>query len=48
METYKPYTPPCIDIVKVELESTVLEGSYRLLGTTGTQNLDEDDNDFVW
>ena len=48
METYKPYTPPCIDIVKVELESAVLEGSYRLSGTTGTQNLDEDDEEFVW
>jgi hypothetical protein len=46
--TYKPYSAPCIEVVDVVLESTVLEGSYRLLGTTGTQNLDEDDNDFVW
>ena len=45
--TYKPYTTPCIEVVEVVLESTVLQSS-TVNNSTSITNLDEDDNDFVW
>ena len=47
METYKPYTTPCIEVVDVVLESTVLQPS-TVSNSTSITNLDEDDEEFVW
>ena len=46
--TYKPYAAPCIEVVDVVLESTVLEPSTVSLGKSSITNLDEDDEEFVW
>ena len=44
--TYKPYSAPCIEVVDVVLESTVLEFSTHI--DSKNSDLDEDDEEFVW
>ena len=41
---YKPYTPPCIEVEEVVIESAVLESSGSFGSTL--QNLEEDD--YAW
>ena len=44
--TYKPYTPPSIEVAEVILESTVLEPSTYF--GSKISDLEEDDEEFVW
>ena len=40
--SYKPYTPPCIEVEEVVIESAVLQSSAN----SRTRNLEE--YDFIW